>query len=192
MKRLCKSFLVLLLSIGIGVAGYITAYAYSINVSNGYNSLPYEFRVHNTFTSSEGTSMASAAKAWEDAGKGVIAKKSSYTNDVKSYPIKDSTNNVTKYTASSDYLAQCSWWTSSNKITEADINFNPSYTIVPSPTSSQYDMQTIMTHEIGHALGLGHSSDTKTTPVMKPTFSTGEKVRTISSDDIDGIKAIYK
>lgn len=189
MKKICLALAIFVSCLALGIFSANVAYAYTINVSGGYNGIPYSFRVHNSFTTSEGSAMSSAAKAWESAGKGVLAQKSTYTNAMTSYPVKDGYNNITRISTTKDYLAECSWWTSSNKITEADINFSTSYTIVTNPNSSQYDMQTIMTHEIGHALGLGHSDDTSA--VMKPTFGGGEKLRTINSDDIDGIKEIY-
>ena len=37
--------------------------------------------------------------------------------------------------------------------------------------SGQYDFQTVVTHELGHALGLGHRTDV--TSVMFPTLNTG-------------------
>jgi predicted Zn-dependent protease len=88
-----------------------------------------------------------------------------------------------------DYLAQCSWWTSNNEITEADINFNPAYSWSSNPTSGQYDIQSVFTHELGHALGLGHSSNSSA--VMQATIGDGVKRRTISNDDILGIEDIY-
>ena len=52
---------------------------------------------------------------------------------------------------------------------------------------SDVDFFSIMLHELGHALGLGHSS--VTSAVMFPSYS-GAK-RTLDSDDIAGIRAIY-
>jgi hypothetical protein len=45
----------------------------------------------------------------------------------------------------------------------------------------QYDFQTVVTHELGHALGLGHSSSTKS--VMYPALATGESRRDLAAVD---------
>lgn len=54
-------------------------------------------------------------------------------------------------------------------------------------TSATLDLQTIILHELGHSLGLGHS------PVAGSTMAslyTGED-RTLSADDIAGIRTLY-
>lgn len=53
----------------------------------------------------------------------------------------------------------------------------------------RYDLQTLATHEIGHALGLKHS--TERGAIMWPSFSLGTPKRTLHQDDIDGMEAIY-
>jgi parallel beta-helix repeat protein len=49
--------------------------------------------------------------------------------------------------------------------------------------SSQYDFQTVVTHELGHALGLGHSADS--TSVMYATLASGTSNRTLTSADLN-------
>jgi hypothetical protein len=65
-----------------------------------------------------------------------------------------------------------------------DINFNTGYCFNINTT---YDLYTVAAHEIGHALGLAHS--TTTTAVMYPTYN-GVK-SSLRPDDISGIRAIY-
>jgi hypothetical protein len=61
---------------------------------------------------------------------------------------------------------------------------------VASPTpSGQYDLQSIMLHELGHALGLFHSSISVAT--MEPFSSSGTQDRTLDVDDNVGVSAIY-
>src|SRR5207253_9199128 len=48
--------------------------------------------------------------------------------------------------------------------------------------ASQYDFQTTLTHELGHALGLGESSDT--TSAMSATLATGTVIRALTTADL--------
>ncbi|XP_057808670.1 metalloendoproteinase 5-MMP-like [Salvia miltiorrhiza] len=54
---------------------------------------------------------------------------------------------------------------------------------------NSFDLLTISLHEIGHLLGLQHS--TVETAVMFPTFQGGE-TKDLGQDDILGIRALYK
>jgi hypothetical protein len=49
--------------------------------------------------------------------------------------------------------------------------------------SAQYDFQTVVTHELGHALGLGHS--TNSTSVMFATLNTGTTNRVLTVADLN-------
>jgi hypothetical protein len=49
--------------------------------------------------------------------------------------------------------------------------------------SPQYDFETVVTHELGHALGLGHSTDA--TSVMYATLNTGTVNRTLTTADLN-------
>lgn len=92
-------------------------------------------------------------------------------------------------------LAVTFWWESGGVTTDFDIRFYDragSYDFVwaQTPNATQFDIQSTATHELGHALGLGHSNVIGSTmaAVQAPGFIAG---RNLSADDQAGIQAIY-
>ncbi|XP_010030761.2 metalloendoproteinase 5-MMP [Eucalyptus grandis] len=57
------------------------------------------------------------------------------------------------------------------------------------PSSTQFDLESVTLHEIGHLLGLAHTPDQNA--VMFATISPGAQKRDLRQDDIDGIHALY-
>jgi hypothetical protein len=55
--------------------------------------------------------------------------------------------------------------------------------------ANQYDIETIALHEIGHLLGLAHSSVAGA--VMFPTVSANSTNRVLVADDLEGIRRLY-
>lgn len=77
-------------------------------------------------------------------------------------------------------------------IVDVDIMFNPAATFATaSATSSQFDLQSVATHEVGHLLGLDHS--TIAHAVMYPYGDTSQiGVHTaLSTDDMVGVSNLY-
>jgi hypothetical protein len=75
---------------------------------------------------------------------------------------------------------------------EADILFNPNFSFSTSTTAvaGATDLEWTATHEIGHLLGLDHTTIVHST--MFPTIPTGRIYgRTLSADDIAGVSSIY-
>ena len=83
----------------------------------------------------------------------------------------------------------------SGEILDADIEINSTDVILSTTPGTDLaagkdDLQSILTHEAGHFLGLGHSTDPDS--VMRPKYDPGTaSLRVPSADDIAGICAIY-
>jgi hypothetical protein len=75
-------------------------------------------------------------------------------------------------------------------IRDADIVFNPNLNFSTSAEDSKYDIQSVLTHEVGHFLGLDHSG--LISSVMVPFAAVAQlDQRTLAYDDIAGITEIY-
>lgn len=95
-------------------------------------------------------------------------------------------------------LTTVTYSTGTGEILDADIEINglmPISGVRPGP--GQYDLQSILTHEVGHFLGLTHShvgadDQCRDGATMCPTYDPGsEDFRTLAADDIAGICEIY-
>lgn len=80
--------------------------------------------------------------------------------------------------------------TSRSSFQDADIVFNPALQFSTSGEAGRFDIQSILTHEIGHMLGLDHAG--LISSVMAP-FGVDSQLdqRTLQYDDIVGITEIY-
>ncbi len=79
------------------------------------------------------------------------------------------------------------------EIYDADIEVNAAFnevTITDDPRKVQYDLQSILTHEVGHFIGLAHSSDSGA--VMFASYSPGSMaLRALTDDDVKAVCAAY-
>jgi hypothetical protein len=87
----------------------------------------------------------------------------------------------------------CSWFGGSAgggmaAASEFDMQLDPEWNWTTGP-AIQIDLQSVATHEFGHALGLNHSA--QSSAVMYASYPSGTDKRTPTADDIAGITAIY-
>lgn len=100
-------------------------------------------------------------------------------------------------------LAVTGWLTQveTGEIAESDIAVNPGYSWNDNPVRGGWDFRSMMVHEVGHFLGLGHSNVGRAadgelltgSAIMWP-FSFGEGKttgRTLTADDIAGASVLY-
>jgi hypothetical protein len=75
------------------------------------------------------------------------------------------------------------------------IFFCDEWTWADGPSSiggAQFDIQSVLCHEFGHALGLGHSAQASPVPTMTPAIGSGQtNIRSLDTDDILGLQCIY-
>lgn len=99
-------------------------------------------------------------------------------------------------TSGSAIATTYSWWNASNQLIDSDIIFwDGGFTFFTGTSgcgvvSNAAYIEDIATHELGHALGLNHSSDGDAT--MYPSYSyCSQAMRTLAPDDIAGAQNLY-
>jgi len=77
------------------------------------------------------------------------------------------------------------------EILDADIEINNEieFSTADEVPAASFDLQSVLTHEIGHFLGLAHSNAGET--VMLVEYREGSNYRSLRADDIDAVCDIY-
>jgi hypothetical protein len=151
-------------------------------------------QIHN---GSEFHAVHESFRTWQNAGSAEILFEYRGTTAVRTLGL-DGLNLVsfsddTAPLGSSTVAATFSFFSRSGNsliTTEADIVFNSAFEFSTSGETNKFDLQSVMTHEIGHLLGLDHSG--LISSVMVPFASRSQiDQRTLTWDDIAGVSEIY-
>lgn len=77
-------------------------------------------------------------------------------------------------------------------IRNSDVFFNPEIPFEVNPNDGQIDFETVLVHELGHALGLDHNDNCTSTPtVMESLVDLNERKRNLGSEEQEGVRFLY-
>ncbi|MDQ7818073.1 MAG: CARDB domain-containing protein [Melioribacteraceae bacterium] len=175
-------------------SGTSTGYNFDITFSYGGVKwsgasplIPLRINENTNDITGEGNEVISAASTWTNAGAnfGFYYDGTTTVTDATS----DGKNQILWGTTSGSLATAYYWYVGSNLV-EADIVFNDSYNW--SKDGSQYDVQSIALHELGHWLNLrdlygGLDAD----KIMYGISYSGLVKQTLTNSETDGIKYIY-
>ena len=171
--------------------------AYSIVFSRGIEDRPAYVICYYDFASETFNAIEDACDEWNTYIWLSAVIKSSNTHTTTNYPIDDGNNYISKgYRGIYSYLAETTVYPDSldyDAIESADIDLNVSFSYSNNGSPYDYNVQNVITHELGHLLGLNdqYSSFYEET-TMYGYIDPGEtKKSTLEDDDIDGLEAIY-
>jgi hypothetical protein len=125
----------------------------------------------------------------------VSCKKSEYNKEGKNLNVVLFQDDDWQYRGIDSTLAKTSvtYNDETGEIYDADIEVNTAnnpMTITDDGPKIRYDLQAILTHEVGHFIGIAHSPESSA--VMYASYSPGSiEQRTLTPDDVAAVCAIY-
>lgn len=102
---------------------------------------------------------------------------------------RDGQNTVGWRTLTAPVIAETCWIATPGQPQEFDVQFSRQSAWTLGTTDVQVDLQSVVIHEFGHALGLKHSNVQGS--VMYSGYKRGNLLREPAADDISGLRAIY-
>lgn len=181
--------------------------AYTLHGARWAGTLKWWFRQSSTPTQYNAAavwsvlqqSFANVTGARNDCGRGdSVSATVSYegTTDRKPCGVSDGYNVVGFGRLALDTLAVTCWWYSGDEMVEADIKINSRvlWALAKSQCSGRELLEPAMTHEVGHAFGLGHVGESRHGKLTMSTQSNGschDEESTLGLGDMLGLEALY-
>jgi len=189
------TFLVCTALTSIGVYATHTTMGYTIAAGNSL-----EFILHQNFASATVTDCNNLMYDWNHHAGRTLTYRHATTRHTKtnygSLMLSDKQNYIYRKDVGKDnYVAQTKPYYSNGILTEADINVNIALSFVNSvrlDNDEPLDIYFVLLHEVGHVIGLNHS--TYPFAVMGANYKVGYiyMYRTLRPDDITGVRALYR
>jgi hypothetical protein len=145
-------------------------------------------------------SYGNIVNARNDCGRpdrvGATASYLGTTSAKPSCSARDKRNVVGFRSLPSDMLARTCWWVSGNRIIEADIQINNKFSWATSLAGCRFQpmLEAVMTHEVGHAFGMGHVGEKKHGRLTMSTRLDGNcnnQEATLGLGDLLGLEKLY-
>lgn len=137
-----------------------------------------------------------ASRAWSVPACSAASFTIDPTRTISGDPGMNGTNDVVVHTTdwppplATGAAAHTVLFTSGDRIVEADIHVNArdyAFTLGAAPPA--IDLRSVLTHELGHVIGIGHSEVPRAT--MSATLPAGIAARSLEPDDVTAVCALY-
>ncbi len=181
--------------------GYVSAYGYVIAFNKGFDPSPAYIKCYSGMTTGQKTAVHNACVEWNTAGHGNVVYRTTADHSNTIYEKMNYENQITLGNRGANtYVMATTFQQTYNPlpwiyfyIWESDIDVNTYFTFstAASCPSNAHDFQHVVTHEIGHLLGLGEEPSEPSSTMNQGMIMGSINKRTLETDDKDGLGDIY-